>query len=197
MNTFDIALVTSALVAGSGAVRFTGPLILGFEITNLIAAISSRIEMKDQYCLPDPSLPPAPSLKIGSSRLHAPPFLAATNPVLMFTTRTPAAFAGSAAFSQATTTSAKNPEPAGVVSSTCRSAVSPYQPMALPATKTSGLSSAAAFASREVESTRDDRIKALYLSVQRPSPTPAPARLMITLTPASCEKSNSPADGFQ
>ena len=69
--------------------------------------------------------------------------------------------------------------------------------MALPAMKTSGLTSAAAFASREVESTRDDRIIALYLSVQRLSPTPAPARLIITLQPDSSAKSSSPAAGFQ
>ena len=75
------------------------------------AAISSRIEMKDQYCEPEPTLPPSPALKIGISRFQAPPLELTTRPVRAKGTRIPASTAGCADASHCATTSARKPAP--------------------------------------------------------------------------------------
>ena len=64
------------------------------------------------HCLPLPTRPPRPSLNGGSMRSSAPPSFARTIPWRRLTTRMPASRAGSAAASQARTTSARNPLPA-------------------------------------------------------------------------------------
>ncbi len=66
-----------------------------------------------------------PARKIGNIRPQAPPSRATTSPVRANAVRIPASWAGAAAASHSTQTEGRNPCPAGAVSSTARSPVSP------------------------------------------------------------------------
>src|SRR5215218_6693619 len=71
---------------------------------------------QDQYCLPDPILPPPPSLKMGSVVPRAPPSVLSTMPNLGCTTRTPASRAGCAAASHSLHTPDRNMVPGSLSS---------------------------------------------------------------------------------
>src|SRR5690606_35437558 len=110
----------SALRTGFGAVRLTGPLTELVRRCSTARTWSVR-EIQLIHCLPLPNLPPAPSLKIGSIFLSAPPFGVRTMPVRMWATRTPASLAAAVAASHRWQISARNPAPAGADSSTTSS----------------------------------------------------------------------------
>ena len=99
-----MAWAISRCVTGSGAVTLTGP-EMSCSSRKVVAATMSARVTKLHHCRPSPSGPPSPSRKSGSIRLQAPPSLDITRPVRVWTTRMPASRAGSAARSQATTTS--------------------------------------------------------------------------------------------
>src|SRR2546425_655720 len=78
-----------------------------------MAPTSSSRSIQLHHWVPDPILPPRPSLKMGSIAPRAPPPEASTRPVRSMATRIPASEAGAVAASQAWQTSARNPLPGG------------------------------------------------------------------------------------
>ncbi len=146
---------------------------------------ASAIQLR--YWRPSPSRAPRPSLNSGASGPSSPPWPASTSPVRRLTTRVPAALAGAAAASQSATSSARNPRPAGAVSSTSRSPVSPYQPMADPDSSTGGGAAAAVIAVTRVVVAliRLSRSARLRDWVHQPPATGAPDRLTTASDPLS------------
>jgi len=156
------AEVNSALLTGFGVVRFTGPAMSARPSRNRAAATHSDSPIQLITWRPDPIRPPRPSRNNGSSLPSIPPRGDSTRPERSVQTRMPAAAASPAAASHSRTTSARKPRPAGDASVTSRPPVSPYQPIADPASKTPGgvVIAATARTSALVPFTRLSRISA-------------------------------------
>ena len=110
--------VKSRFVTTPGATALTGPVTWLLVRTCNVAFRTSSIAIHGIYCEPDPSTPPAPSLKGSSIFCKAPPFGVSTMPMRRCTVLIPRSCAGAVAASQAWHTSGRNPCPAGEDSST-------------------------------------------------------------------------------
>src|SRR5690606_35793346 len=88
-STRPSAWVTSWLVTGPGATRFTGP-VTGSSRRWAMAATTSSMVIQLHHCFPEPMRPPTPSRKRGRSLASAPPPGARTMPVRIVATRIPA-----------------------------------------------------------------------------------------------------------
>src|SRR5215469_11596 len=113
----------------------------------------------------------------------------------------PAAAAGAAAASQSRTRAARKPRPAGAASSTARSPVSPYQPIADADSNTRGGSAAASMArtSALVLAILLERSSCLRVGVHRAPAIGAPDRCTTASIPLSAAGSRPPSliVGFQ
>ena len=106
------ALVNSALEAGVGAHRLTGPdSLLEFKANSIpLTASSTLIQLNP--CWPDPIFPPPPTLNKGASLARSPPFFDSTTPFLTHTVL-PALENLSASPSHCSHTRARKPVPLG------------------------------------------------------------------------------------
>ena len=110
-NARPTAFVNSRFVTTPGAVTLTGP-ARGWSSAYRYAATTSSSPTQLHHCRPLPTRPPRPSRNGSSSFASAPPCRDSTMPWRRWRVRIPASLAGSAACSQASTTSAGKPLPA-------------------------------------------------------------------------------------